>query len=623
MAKALLSACTPVPTTRWSKRQKEHTIGVAVVVTNSYESSIANNPNWKPLKGTISDRSKWVICLEKLKFDVRHYTNLSKDDMKTLLSDINKLEMCSFDQGVRQHLLFVFCGHGLKENTEDGEEIAEKDVRDALTGNRCGTVVPKILFFDSCRGSAKDRGVDVSDVYHCSRGERIPETISNRGVENMRSQLVPTKGNYVVIRSTLPDHIAQETSGMFGNKFGLFSDLMTRYLPERSESLSNIVAMVNGEMSLHCPKLIKMSSEASFQLAEFTGAPIGHINLFEEARKMTLLQPPPLPPSESAAPLVLHRAHSVPMIPADNPTLTAKQIFNNYFRYNKEYKSVAIIEEKEKAVDVGFVFTIKVTINGVEYLVESGICHKKEEAKEDASLRILNALTPEYDLPLPKTPPVKPITVGPPPRKTPAIYKAPNLQVGQPFPTFPSSYAHPTCVITTPPPVLTQVAATSRPVPSQLAATPHPVPSQSAATPRPVPSQSAATPRPVPSQVAATPHPVPFQVAATPPVPPLITAREIQSVSVEKNGKNNLSILNEFKQKFENTTGSRVTLSGEPTGSEGAFSCVLTLEVVTETRRYQLSSDGNLVAGSKKAAKENGAMSLVRKLIAKRILYLA
>jgi hypothetical protein len=50
---------------------------------------------------------------------------------------------------------------------------------------------------------------------------------------------------------------------------------------------------------------------------------------------------------------------------------------------------------------------------------------------------------------------------------------------------------------------------------------------------------------------------------------------------------------------------------------------VLTLEVVTETRRYQLSSDGNLVAGSKKAAKENGAMSLVRKLIAKRILYLA
>jgi hypothetical protein len=576
MAKALLSACTPVPTTRWSKRQKEHTIGVAVVVTNSYESSIANNPHWKPLKGTKSDRSKWVNCLEKLKFDVREYTNLSKDDTKTLLSAINELEMCSSDQGV-QHLLFVFCGHGLKEKiiTEDGEEIAEKDVRDALTGNRCGTVVPKILFFDSCRGSAKDRGVDVSDVYHCSRGERIPETISQRGVENIPGRLVPTKGNYVVIRSTLPDHIAQETSGESGNKFGLFSRLMTSNLQEHDKSLFDIVAMVNGELSLqYCPNLIGRSDDASFQVAEFTGAPIKPINLFKRANEM---QPPP--------PILL-RARSLPVMPTNNPTLTAKQIFNNYFKGKKEYKSVATIEEKERAVDPGFQFTIKVVMSGVEYLVESGICHKKEEAKEDASLKMLNALRPMYDLPLPQTPPVKPIIDGPPTRKISTIYQGQNLQVGQPPTTFPSSYTCPTHVVTTPPHIPTLV-----------------------------PSQVAATPPPVTSQVAVTPPPVL--------IPPFVTAREIQSVSVEKNGKNNLSILNEFKQKFENTTGSRVTLSGEPTGSEGAFSCVLTLEVVTETRRYQLSSDGNLVAGSKKAAKENGAMSLVRKLIAKRILYLA
>ena len=284
MAVALKPSGSPEPVPRWNKTQRDHTIGVAVVITNSYKS--CKNPNWTPLTGTEEDYFSWIQALNTLMFDVRPYKNLSIHEMKYLMTQVRDLKM-SDPPGRRQHLLFVYCGHGMADSiiTEDGQEMRVEDIREALESNVSGTQNPKIMFFDSCRGSERDRGVRVS-----ARGERKPD-IDNRGGHDVPVKRVPTKGNYLVVRSTLPDHIAQEiSSGQMRpsrNKLGLWSNLMTRYLVEQNETIISIVTKVNKEMvETHCPQLIEANVKASFQVAESTCSLLDEVNLLAEASKL-------------------------------------------------------------------------------------------------------------------------------------------------------------------------------------------------------------------------------------------------------------------------------------------------------------------------------------------------
>ena len=253
--------------------------------------------------------------------------------------------------------------------------------------------------------------------------------------------------------------------------------------------------------------------------------------------------------------LVIQRTLSQPL-GQNNPTLTAKQIFHNYFE--NQYKS-AFIDRAEHQVDGFFVFTIKVRMDRIEYVAESGKCKKKEDAKEDASLKMLNKLREHFpNLPQPTTEPVKPLYSGPPPIKR-------------------------------------QVT--------------HPPPSEFSRDPFVMPP------------IQLTPTPLPPTSDVRPPL--FVTTRGRQSVIVKKNSKTSQSLLNECIQKLESSpTVSRVVMEGEPIERQGLFDCHLSLTIqYPEYPTCNLVS-GIYTGPNKKSTKEVAANDLVKKLEKEGILCL-
>ena len=166
---------------------KGQMIGVAVILTNDY----VGCPNCKELPGTKEDHRNWKTTLESLLFDVRSYTNLSKEKTIHLLDDVSALDMPATLDDVKQHLVFMYCGHGQKGHIvcQDSQRLSTHDVCKPFLEHRCGTDVTKLLFFDACHGDKLDKG----RVYARSA------SVAEHGGE-----LKPSEGNYPVVFSTLP-----------------------------------------------------------------------------------------------------------------------------------------------------------------------------------------------------------------------------------------------------------------------------------------------------------------------------------------------------------------------------------------------------------------------------------
>ncbi|MDA8002802.1 MAG: caspase family protein, partial [Alphaproteobacteria bacterium] len=86
------------------------TIGEAVIQTNDYVG--CPDRNCKELPGTKKDLDAWKKTLESLHFYVRPYHNLTKEETIRLLKKVSALDMSAASGDVKQHLVFVYSGHG-------------------------------------------------------------------------------------------------------------------------------------------------------------------------------------------------------------------------------------------------------------------------------------------------------------------------------------------------------------------------------------------------------------------------------------------------------------------------------------------------------------------------------
>ena len=250
---------------------KRSTIGVAVILTNDY----VGCPDCTELPGTRKDRDTWETALKSLLFDVRSHSNLSRKDTIRLLEEVSALDMPAASDDVKQHLVFVYSGHGGKGCIvcQDGQSLSTEKVCEPFLQHRCGTGVAKLLFFDACRGEKLDRG----------RVRPRAPSVTERGGE-----LMPCEGNCLVVFSTLPGSVAQESTSSSGSpQYGMWSELFAPKLADCNKSLTALLADVNKEMVDQCRGMLPHDVDASFQVAEtIKSSLIGDVNLFASAAEL-------------------------------------------------------------------------------------------------------------------------------------------------------------------------------------------------------------------------------------------------------------------------------------------------------------------------------------------------
>ena len=261
------------------------TIGVAVILTNDY----VGCPDCTKLPGTREDHHAWKRALGDLRFDVRSYFNLNRQGTISLLEHVSTLEISAASSAVKQHLVFVYCGHGQKGCIvcQDGQSLSTDDVCKPFLQHRCGTGVAKLLFFDACRGEKRDRG----RVLARSASVPSPERVADRGGTSAQDDLMPTEGNHLVVFSTLPDYIAQELLPSPGStSHGMWSELFAPKMAACNMALLSLIAEVNREMLYMCRSLLSQTespNNATFQVAEINKCTlIGDVNLFTSAAQL-------------------------------------------------------------------------------------------------------------------------------------------------------------------------------------------------------------------------------------------------------------------------------------------------------------------------------------------------
>ena len=265
------------------------TIGVAVILTNDY----VGCPDCTELPGTREDHHTWKRALGNLLFDVRSYFNLNRQRTISLLEHVSTLEISAASSAVKQHLVFVYCGHGQKGCIvcQDGQSLSTDDVCEPFLQHRCGTNVAKLLFFDACRGEKLDKG----RVYARSASE--PGRVADRGGTIAQGELMPSEGNYLVVFSTLSDYTAQElpsSSSPSSPPHGMWSELFAPKLAICDQSLTSLISDVNREMVDQCRRLLshpQSPEAATFQVAQTCNALFEDVNLFAAAQLHQLSRP--------------------------------------------------------------------------------------------------------------------------------------------------------------------------------------------------------------------------------------------------------------------------------------------------------------------------------------------
>lgn len=167
------------------------------------------------IHGAVVDYDKAVKTFKNLKFAVLPLIRATVSDideaLTAIIEGIQHLSRC-------KALAFVFSGHGDRAHiwAQDGvlqikQHIVSKltnvsDLKNSATGNHVAHM-PKLFFFDSCRGGKKDAGIQLIKKITTTR----PDETYNYLAFNMESQdipALPTHGNYLIAYSTMRSYVS-------------------------------------------------------------------------------------------------------------------------------------------------------------------------------------------------------------------------------------------------------------------------------------------------------------------------------------------------------------------------------------------------------------------------------
>ena len=238
--------------------------GVALIIGNTYtRENVTQDDNqrqlWPLPDGPIEDTEMMKEAFEYLKFFTIMKLDITQDELVSLLCSMANYpypKSC-------QRFVLTFSGHGGKGfiYSEDEKRVKISDIVAAFAPpncDKCLAGIPRLFFFDACRGDKEDRGI-----------------LARGGDEKWQSK-IPSTGDVLVAYATTEGYKAlEEASG------GFWTSILAKKLVSSSDSIYDVLTEVNGELI----KKIQVMQGPSFQQPELLGRLNTTVNLLKESGK--------------------------------------------------------------------------------------------------------------------------------------------------------------------------------------------------------------------------------------------------------------------------------------------------------------------------------------------------
>ena len=214
-----------------------------------------------PLNGPDRDTEMMKEAFDYLRFLTMVKHDLSHDKTKAFLK---LLAQYRYPKSCKR-FVFTFSGHGGDGFIccDDGKTMDINEIvamfSPTKSDNNSLAGVPRLFFFDACRGESIDQGV-----------------VARGGEGDWRSR-IPSTGDVLVAFATTTGHKAYE---QFGG--GLWTSVLAKKLVTSLNSIYDILTEVNEEL---IERIRTMPAAPSFQQPELLGRLNGIISLLKESGK--------------------------------------------------------------------------------------------------------------------------------------------------------------------------------------------------------------------------------------------------------------------------------------------------------------------------------------------------
>lgn len=209
-------------------RSVEKPEGLAIIVAHSGVKD--------ELKGVHVDYDLAKNTFEKLKFATLCLKNEPTVSVGAAVKVVGMYD--AFPKSLK-HVVFVYSGHGGDDTITDGNEpllISKHIVAPLCSLNNIISMelkhIPKLFFFDCCRGDSKDPGISL-------KGKPSDETS-----QPIKLDVVPTCGNYFIAYSTMRTMAAMDGINKNSATGSTWINVLMKALTESRETIANILVNV-------------------------------------------------------------------------------------------------------------------------------------------------------------------------------------------------------------------------------------------------------------------------------------------------------------------------------------------------------------------------------------------
>ena len=215
--------------------------GLAVIVTNDYEGTVR-----KPLEGPKKDGVRMQGVFTRLKIATYYKHNVGNRELMQILDEVASLRSCP---KTYESISFVFSGHGDQDGEiclQDGSKMFIQEIIARLFPVRAPNIacIPKLFFFDACRGPDSMQSVVVPrSGANVQRGRLHRGAVRDRGGTEPNTISIPSEGNTLVAYSTLRQYKAMESS-----EGGVWMMALASKLVQSNESIETVLTEVREDL---------------------------------------------------------------------------------------------------------------------------------------------------------------------------------------------------------------------------------------------------------------------------------------------------------------------------------------------------------------------------------------
>jgi len=240
--------------------------GLAVIIGNTYtrkvDRSAKDCKQLSPLNGPRKDTEAMKKAFDYLRFLTIVRRDLTLDETNSLLQ---LLAQHQYPETCKRFVL-TFSGHGGDGFvcSEDGRSMKINDIVELFSPTNIKSLagVPRLFFFDACRGGLSDQGI-----------------VARGGEGEWRSKIPRTGDVLVAYAATAGYKAFEQFSG------GLWTSILAKKLVASSKSIYDVLTEVNKEL---IAKIQNSTHGPSFQQPELLGRLNDIINLLQESGKQVM-----------------------------------------------------------------------------------------------------------------------------------------------------------------------------------------------------------------------------------------------------------------------------------------------------------------------------------------------